>query len=383
MKGRRREPDTLRTSTFLVRYSIFSCLLAVLVGCAAEEPPFRLNTEGPALEEISAAQSELIESLMGRIFGTPDEPAVPDSEVRRPEVEAGLRVDRLQSATGLYRQHCAACHGISGDGSGPTAAVQYPYPRDLRRGLYKYTSTDRGMKPFLGDGRQMGDLERIVRNGIPATAMPRFDRLADAQIDALVEYVRYLSIRGETEAWLLQEVVVGDELSIRRSMVLEDAVEPTASLWAIAQEMVLPAAAAEQHAPLSDTSEALAASIERGYEHYSGKNAQCKLCHGLEGRGDGEQTELYDEWNRPKKGATPEQTARLAGRFLLPIQELRPRDFTEGIFRGGDRPIDLYWRVYVGIKGTPMPSTGSDGALTPEQIWDVVNYIRSRSDGGP
>ena len=55
----------------------------------------------------------------------------------------------------------------------------------------------------------------------------------------------------------------------------------------------------------------------------------------------------------------------------------------QGIFRGGDRPIDLYWRVYVGIKGTPMPSTGSDGALTPEQIWDVVNYIRSRSDGGP
>jgi len=309
--------------------------------------------------------------------------------------EAGLRVDLLQAAAGpirtgadgrpagLYRQHCAACHGVTGDGAGPTAAVQYPYPRDFRRGLYKYTSTDRGMRPFLGDGRQMGDLERIVRNGIPATAMPRFDLLTDAQIDALVEYVRYLSIRGETEAWLVQEVVVVGETSIRRSDVLEEAVEPTASLWAIAGEMVLREADALQHAPLLDTREALAASIERGFEHYSGKNAQCKQCHGPNGRGDGEQTELYDEWNRLKKGATPEQTAKLAGRFLLPIRELRPRDFTEGIFRGGDRPIDLYWRVYVGIKGTPMPSTGSDGALTPEQIWDVVNYIRSRSDDGP
>ena len=358
------------------------CLLAMLVGCAPEGPSFRLNTEGYDPAEISLAQRERIGSLLGRIFGTPDKPVVPD--------EAGLRLNLLQTAAGpirtaaaghpagLYRQHCAACHGITGEGAGPTAAVQYPYPRDFRRGLYKYTSTDRGMKPFLGDARQMGDLQRIVRNGIPATAMPRFDRLADAQIDALVEYIRYLSIRGETETWLLQEVVVGDDLSIRRSDVLEDAVVPTAALWSIAQEMVLPEADALQHAP----TEALAASIERGRVHYRGKNAQCKQCHGLEGRGDGDQTELYDNWNRPKKRATPEQTAKLAGRFLLGIQELRPRDFTKGIFRGGDRPIDLYWRVYVGIKGTPMPSTGSDGALTPEQIWDVVNYIRSRSNAG-
>ena len=109
-----------------------------------------------------------------------------------------------------------------------------------------------------------------------------------------------------------------------------------------------------QHAPSTDTFEALTASIERGYEYYSGKNAQCKQCHGVEGRGDGDQTGLYDEWNRPKKGATPQQTAKRAGRFLLGIQELRPRDFTRGIFRGGDRPIDLYWRIYVGIKGTPI-----------------------------
>ncbi len=350
------------------------CLLAILVGCTPE-PSFRLNTEGYDSAEISLAQRDLIGSLIGRIFGTPDQPVAPN--------EAGLRLDLLRSAAGLYRQHCAACHGIAGEGAGPTAAVQYPYPRDFRRGLYKYTSTDRGAKPFLGDGRQMGDLERIVRNGIPATAMPRFDRLADAQIDALVEYVRYLSIRGETEMWLLQEVVVGDELSIRRSDVLTEAVEPTVALWTDAQEMVLSEASVLQHAPLSDTAKALAASVERGHVYYSGKNAQCKQCHGVEGRGDGEQTELYDDWNRPKKGATPEQTAKLAGRFLLGIQELRPRDFTKGIFRGGDRPIDLYWRVYVGIKGTPMPSTGSDGALTPEQIWDVVNYVRSRSNSGP
>ncbi len=74
----------------------------------------------------------------------------------------------------------------------------------------------------------------------------------------------------------------------------------------------------------------------------------------------------------------------MAGRFRLPIQKLRPRDFTKGLFRGGDEPTDIFWRVHVGIKGTPMPAggpaPGSRGVLTPEQIWDVVSYVRSRAE---
>ena len=92
------------------------------------------------------------------------------------------------------------------------------------------------------------------------------------------------------------------------------------------------------------------------------------------GRGDGEQSELYDDWNDPKR-------KKDAAWFLLPIQRVWPRDFTRGTFRGGPRPIDVYWRIHVGIKGTPMPpagpAPGSTGVLTPEEIWEVVNYVRS------
>lgn len=33
----------------------------------------------------------------------------------------------------LFRQHCASCHGESGDGAGPVAASLDPAPSDLRR----------------------------------------------------------------------------------------------------------------------------------------------------------------------------------------------------------------------------------------------------------
>ena len=85
--------------------------------------------------------------------------------------------------------------------------------------------------------------------------------------------------------------------------------------------------------------------------------------------------------DKPKKGVSPEQTAKLAHLYTLPIQKLRARDFREGAFRGGSNPEDLYRRVYIGIKGTPMPATGpqpgADGVFTSDEIWDVVHYILS------
>ena len=52
----------------------------------------------------------------------------------------------------------------------------------------------------------------------------------------------------------------------------------------------------------------------------------------------------------------------------------RPRDFTLGIFKGNPDPASLYRRIAYGMPGTPMP--GSSG-MTPEQMVDLVHYIRS------
>ncbi len=364
--------------------AVMVCLVSTVCGCGPAGPPsFRLNIEGRDPAKIGPSQVEEIDGKLQRLFGTPELPTAPWQTNLNPQrlmIAAGpIGVDEQGVQRGLYRRHCASCHGISGDGAGPTAAVQDPYPRDFRQGVYKFTSTTGGAKPLPGNDRETGDLQRVVRNGIPGTAMPSFANLPDDQIDAVVEYVRYLSIRGETELLLVETVVDRDDYPVDADILFEDILTPVVDMWADAARMAVP----QRADPTSKADEQLSASIARGYELYSSKNAQCVQCHGPNGEGDGQQSELYDGRNDRKKGATPEQTARLDRRFPLPIQRLRPRDYTKGIFPGGDRPIDIYSRSHAGIKGTPMPAAGpmpgGDGVLTPEQIWDVVNYVRSRA----
>jgi len=356
------------------------CVGAMLVisGCFTSGPAeFRLNTEGRIAAEIVPAQGEAIAETLEELFGTPDVPTVPDDvALQLPPLQqaAGpFHVDEAGKQFGLYRQHCATCHGLSGGGAGATAGAQNPYPRDFRNGWFKYTSTARGAKPTRED------LDRIIRQGTPATAMPAFKRLTDDEIAALVEYVRYLTIRGETELYLLQLVVDEDEyLPLDRDEVLEDGVLPAAKSWVTARQTeVTPPPEPDR------TAGELAESIERGGRLYLSEDAKCFQCHGESGRGDGEQSELYDDWNKGKRGATRKETKKLARRYQLRIQKLRPRNFTEGIFRGGSRPEDLFWRIHVGIKGTPMPAAGpakgSTGVLTSDEIQDVADYVRSLS----
>ena len=44
------------------------------------------------------------------------------------------------------------------------------------------------------------------------------------------------------------------------------------------------------------------------------------------------------------------------------------------VYRGGRRPVDLYWRVRGGIPPADMPVNNS---LTDEQVWDLVTFIRN------
>ena len=365
-------------------------VLAALVasGCRLSEPPeFRLNLEGRDPKDISRVQTEAIVDELGELFGTPDHPTVPE--------EVGLNLELLEMAAGpigrfeeqgggafhergMYRQHCALCHGITGDGAGPLATILDPYPRDLRNGVFKYTSTLAGAKPA------QADLERTLKEGNPGTGMPSFVELDPLALAALIEYTKYLSIRGETELYLIRLVVDEDEylpLGVDvKEMILEEAVLPAAEAWMLPEQypgqyVVLP-----PPAPPVDAPQRRADSIGLGRELYASTDSQCIKCHGPQGDGNGEEKELYDDWNKPKKAVTPEETRQLARLFTLPVQRLRARDFCQAAFRGGSRPEDLYWRVHLGIKGTPMPAAGPTpgavGPLTPEEIWHVVNYIR-------
>ena len=52
---------------------------------------------------------------------------------------------------------------------------------------------------------------------------------------------------------------------------------------------------------------------------------------------------------------------------------VRPADLTTGIFRGGRRPLDLYYRIHSGVNGVTMPASSNN--LGDQDIWDIVNFL--------
>jgi mono/diheme cytochrome c family protein len=305
---------------------------------------------------------------------------------------------------GLYRRHCAHCHGVTGDGRGPTAMFLNPYPRDYRPGKFKFKSTLTAAKPTDDD------LRRILVGGINSTSMPSFKLLPDDEIDALVEYVKYLSIRGEVETRLAQFAAdelfddddnpVGFDFSdgeLDLATIVKDEIAAVVDTWAEATEQVI-RPDIDAVPPTERSEEEHLASIEAGRTLFFGK-ADCVKCHGPTGLGDG-QTDDWNDWNKAvkqfvertddvatslaKSEATGEeleaQRQQVAMReavaaTLFPVRKIQPRNLRDGIYRGGRRPLDLFWRVHSGINGTPMPANGTN--LTQEEIWQVVAYIRS------
>lgn len=376
--------------------------------------------------EINGPALQTIANVLEAAFGTPDNPYVyPELGLdlqkiklaagpvfrrqRRPADAAGevaaadaaadpaaLQTTDLWELGGLYRQHCVHCHGVTGEGDGPTAAFLNPYPRDYRKGVFKFKSTERAMPP------SDEDLRRILVDGITGTAMPSFALLPKAEVDALVEYVKYLAIRGEVENELnLLLINAEEELELTREAVLEMVIVPVVERWLAAADGVV--SVEESPRPAWGSPEWLA-SVAEGDRLFHSDAGGCAKCHGPTGLGDGSDP-IFDDWNKDKR--TPELLKQLlAAQSLpdaedrefelfrlehllevdrrswdLPPQEIVPRNLRLGAYRGGRRPVDFYRRIYSGIAGTPMPAAGKSAAnpngLAPEQIWAIVDYLRS------
>ena len=172
------------------------------------------------------------------MFGTPDDAYVfPESglDLAKIELAAGTTGgDASGRQRGLYRQHCVHCHGINGDGAGPTASFLTPYPRDYRKGIYKFKSTQRGNRPTTAD------LERTLRQGIPGTAMPSFLLLPSDEIEALVEYVKYLSYpRRSRERHGVRRLRPGGTLEMNHDSLVSEYLEPVTTSWQAADAAVI------------------------------------------------------------------------------------------------------------------------------------------------
>jgi len=229
------------------------------------------------------------------------------------------------------------------------------------------------------------DVLRVVKYGIPGTYMPSFLLMTDEEHHAIVEYVRFLTLRGEFERKLVAELSSdyskaaldsrlkdekkADILKELNEFLADDLKESANSLgdelaeiWATSDSegaLVVPSITR-----IPDSSE----SRRRGRELYLSKALNCADCHGIDGAGNGPQTIAFE------KNPTTSELYNEPGLHDVWDNLNQPRNLQLGMYRGGRRPIDLFRRIHAGIKGSRMPSFKN----TPhEDIWNIVNYILS------
>jgi mono/diheme cytochrome c family protein len=64
---------------------------------------------------------------------------------------ARATVEAQPRGKAVYDAHCVECHGVAGNGDGPSAAYLVPRPRDFTSGKYKIRTTESGSIPSDDD----------------------------------------------------------------------------------------------------------------------------------------------------------------------------------------------------------------------------------------
>lgn len=250
-------------------------------------------------------------------------------------VSADWPMDRAaERGRTVYERWCIGCHGPEGEGDGEAAALLSPIPRNFQRGHFKFRSTPSGAPPLRDD------LFRTITCGLPGSSMPGFPLVSEAERRDVVEYLLHLMSlgRGKSEvSYLMEEEGLSLDV-IRRDHLAE-----------IRADVERTMAAEAVPVPVPPEPEATPESVARGGELFA---LQCAACHGETGIGDGFSSYTLRDWKD---------------------SEIRPRDFTTGVFRAGSTGRDVYLRLKTGLNGTPMPAIpGSD-----EDLWALVHFIKS------
>jgi mono/diheme cytochrome c family protein len=304
--------------------------------------------------------SEELMKALRDLAGRPRYPKIDTSDdALNDRLEKELKLDRKTLAAGsvLFRRNCLHCHGLSGDGRGPTGLWINAHPRDFRSGAFKYTSVggDEGARKPRRD-----DLRRILTFGIDGTAMPSFALMKPEDQDAVISYVIHLSIRGEAEIETIKALIeakVNPEDEAKQPIVdrLRYWAGVEANRWLAASTLEIKPTAAPEY----KGDEALAAAA-RGYKFFT-RPDQCVQCHTNFGR---DSDYRYDTWGTIVK----------------------PRNLVNNQYGGGRRPLDFYYRIHSGIRGSGMPAfplvNAQDPALKDAEtrertMWDLVALIQT------
>jgi mono/diheme cytochrome c family protein len=274
--------------------------------------------------------------------------------IQEDEDQPGKPTSILGRGSVLYRRHCLHCHGLTGDGRGPTGPWVNPHPRDYRRGLFKFISTG-----AVGERKpRREDLYRIIHNGIDGTSMPAFGLLPEHEIQYLVSYVIHLSIRGQTEYETMLKLLEGGKDNLTQA-VSDTPLDITQFVLAQAAQLRInwakstdakPYEAPAYTEPEDNDAGKMARhdSIRKGHQIFLGTQGGCIACHQDYGR---QVPYKYDDWGTL----------------------VRPANLTVSTYRGGRRPIDFFWRIKGGIPPAGMPAA----PLPDADYWHLVNFVRA------
>ncbi|MBI3811611.1 MAG: c-type cytochrome [Nitrospirae bacterium] len=213
----------------------------------------------------------------------------------------------------IYFKKCVWCHGPEGAGDGPGADRLWPRPRNFNQGTFKIRHTGSGELPMEND------LFLTVTHGLPGSAMPPWNGiLTDQQRHQVVSFVMTNLVKERNF----------QDMENEEFHVIDYG---------------------KQVASSED-------SIKKGKDVFMNKG-KCVECHGAEGRGDGNKTQK-DEWGFPIFPADLHKCWNFRGNREDPYN-----------------PKNVFREVSTGLNGTPMPSFAD--VLTPDQRWDVANFVIS------
>ncbi|MCP4093527.1 MAG: c-type cytochrome [Planctomycetes bacterium] len=248
-----------------------------------------------------------------------------------PTMSGSWAMENLQVGRKVYEQQCIHCHGTDGHAETYTANLLTPAPRDFGLGVVKFTSTPVGLPATRND------LLRTIKEGVASTSMSRFEgSIKEQDLQDVADYAMYLLIRGAVWTNATDRLGAG---GLSPAQAFAAAMEDQRQQF----DLALASSTRPKIPSVADSA--------RGREMYFDNDLGCLVCHQVDASGG--PVNGLDLWGQP----------------------MVARDLTKGELRGGDSPADVYLRIRNGVKGTPMPAMAAE--LTPEQIWDLVAFVRS------
>jgi mono/diheme cytochrome c family protein len=293
--------------------------------------------------ELSAADQTSIRDTLIGLFGTP---AAPKVEITGAAAYR-LAPEKLAAGGRVFKLQCTQCHGMTGDGRGPTSLWVYPPARDFRQGQFKYVSTAGG-----AGWPTRNDLHRILRCGIAGNSMPPFVLRSDADLDDVASYTLHLMFRGLVEFDLIEgclsESPPDDVAAMGRQKLTK-----WFNAWSEAQQKTLNPVVPTGLEPRDAGGDTVSAErVRRGYTLFLASRSACLSCHVDYGRSAAWR---YDRWG----------------------VAVRPSNLTEGHPRGGGDALELFRRIRAGIVASDMPAASQ---LSDEEVWDLVAFLKSLPD---